>query len=550
VGIRRLLGAVAVALGIALVPWTAHADTALIVGGTNIPPWLSSSISTPNYPLNAEYFARYTFFVVPYPGTIGPFSGIGTPTLGQSVSEGTTNLDTAIHNTSGPILVIGVSQGALAVDAEQAKLENDPNAPPPSQLSFLVIADPQRGGVFSVLFPPGFTIPIVDYTIQAPVESRYNTVVFTNEYDGVADFPDRPWNLVAVANAIAGAVYLHASTSSLNPYTIPPQNITVITNSRGGTTTTYLNPAEHLPLTQPLRDIGVPTQVTNEIDSVLRPIVDAGYSRNDQGPVHGPTFSGGQFHPPTVNMSLISSSTAVFAALTALDPEAIVNGLGDAAVDVGGVAFATLEVVRQAVADARDDVRIALAGLSEPGEITTLAVTSSGLAMSEKASETTQTVTLNVAPKVEVVQAAPVISQPPATPAAPATPATPPSIVRQPATPAAPVTTAEPATPATSGATIDASDLVDGNKVVPGQINTAPSCSRSGVATTVGDQVRTTLDSVPDGVKKITGSLTSSSTSSTDGTDSTDGGTDGGRAGPVQGPRTHSPRPQRQARPR
>jgi hypothetical protein len=329
--------------------------------------------------------------------------------------------------------------------------------------------------------------------------------------------------LVAVANAIAGFVYLHASTSSLNPYTIPPQNITVITNSKGGTTTTYLNPAEHLPLTQPLRDIGVPTQVTDEIDSVLRPIVDAGYSRNDQGPVYGPTFSGGQFHPPTVNMSLISSSTAVFAALTALDPEAIVNGLGDAAVDVGGVVFAALEVVRQAVADARDDVRIALGGLSEPGEIITLAATSSGLAVSEKASETTQTVTLSVAPKVEVVQAAPVISQPPATPA---TPATPPSIVRQPATPAAPATKAEPATPSTSGATIDASDLVDGNKVVPGQINTAPSGSRSGVATTVGDQVRTTLDSVPDGVKKITGSLTSSTSStdsSTDGTDSTDG---------------------------
>jgi hypothetical protein len=34
----------------------------------------------------------------------------------------------------------------------------------------------------------------------------------------------------------------------------------------------------------------------------LRPIIDAGYSRNDTGPFHGPTFSGGQFHPPTLDL--------------------------------------------------------------------------------------------------------------------------------------------------------------------------------------------------------------------------------------------------------
>ena len=314
VGIHRIIGAIAAAVGIAAVPSTlsaaAHADTALFAGGTNIPPYLKGLVTSPDYPLNKQYFADDTVVDIPYPGTIGPFSGIGTPTLGESVFEGVTNLAAAIQRTTGPILVLGDSQGALVVDAVHARVSNDPTSPPASQMSFLVIADPDYGGVFSVLFPPGFTIPLVNYTIQAPVEDRYDVVVFKNEYDGAADFPDRPWNLLADANAILGFYYRHASTTSLNPYTLPAQNITVSTNSQGGTTTTYLNPAEHLPLTQPLRDIGVPTQLIDWIDSLLRPIVDAGYSRNDPGPVHGPTFSGGQFYPPTVDFPVILANTA------------------------------------------------------------------------------------------------------------------------------------------------------------------------------------------------------------------------------------------------
>jgi hypothetical protein len=298
--ISMLIAAVTAAVGIALVPSTARADTALQLGGTPIPSYLSGWISTPVYPLNAQYFAQNTFVDVPYPQTIGPFSGIGTPTMGQSVATGKAHLDTAIYQTSGPMLVIGNSQGSLPTDAVRAKLENDLNAPQPSGLSFLVNGDPeQRGGLFSVLFAPGTYIPILDYTVLGPVESRYDLVVFTYEYDGIADFPDRPWNLIADLNALFGVAYRHAATGSLNPYAIPTEDITVATNSKGATTTTYLGRAEHLPLTQPLRELGISADLVNAIDSVLRPIIDAGYSRNDEGPFRGPILSGGQFHWPT-----------------------------------------------------------------------------------------------------------------------------------------------------------------------------------------------------------------------------------------------------------
>jgi hypothetical protein len=295
-----LIAVVIAALGIASVPSIARADTALALGGTPIPSYLGWFVETPHYPHNPQYFAQYTFKTVPYPQTIGPFSGIGTPTMGQSVATGKAHLLAAIHDTDGLILAIGNSQGSLPTDAVRAKLENDPDAPPRSRLSFLVNGDPeQRGGLFNVLFAPGTYLPIFDYTVLGPVESRYDLVVFTYEYDGIADFPDRPWNLLADVNALFGVAYRHAATGSLNPYAIPDEDITVTTNSKGATTTTYLGRAEHLPLTEPLRRLGVSEDLVNAVDSVLRPIIGRGYSRNDTGPFRGPILSGGQLHWPT-----------------------------------------------------------------------------------------------------------------------------------------------------------------------------------------------------------------------------------------------------------
>jgi hypothetical protein len=302
VSIRMFIAVVITALGIASVPPIARADTALMLGGTPIPSYLGGIIETPVYPFNAQYFAQYTFNTVPYPQTIGPFSGIGTPTMGQSVATGKVHLDAAIYGTGGPMLVIGNSQGSLPTDAVRAKLENDRDAPPRSQLSFLVNGDPeQRGGLFNVLFAPGPYVPILDYTVRGPVESRYDLVVFTFEYDGIADFPDRPWNLLADLNALFGVAYRHAATGSLNPYAIPDEDITITTNSKGATTTTYLGRAEHLPLTEPLRRLGVSADLLNAVESVLRPIIDRGYSRNDTGPFRGPIMSGGvlQWPAPT-----------------------------------------------------------------------------------------------------------------------------------------------------------------------------------------------------------------------------------------------------------
>lgn len=40
-------------------------------------------------------------------------------------------------------------------------------------------------------------------------------------------------------------------------------------------------PAPFLPLTRPLLALGVPQAAVDKLDTVLRPIIEAGYSRND-----------------------------------------------------------------------------------------------------------------------------------------------------------------------------------------------------------------------------------------------------------------------------
>jgi hypothetical protein len=110
------------------------------------------------------------------------------------------------------------------------------------------------------------------------------------EYDGWADFPDRPWNLLSAFNAIAGSGVIpgfpseHNATITTDLSQVPDSNITTTTNSAGGTTKTYLVPTPDLPMLRPLRDLGFPAAIVDALNALLKPIVDAGYSRNDPAP--------------------------------------------------------------------------------------------------------------------------------------------------------------------------------------------------------------------------------------------------------------------------
>ena len=94
---------------------------------------------------------------------------------------------------------------------------------------------------------------------------------------------------VADLNSTFGAAYFHDPASLAYPS--DAMQLSSVTNSLGGTVTTYMVPSPTLPMLLPLKQIGVQGQIVDFLNSVLQPIVNSGYSSLTPGA--GPYFSGG-----------------------------------------------------------------------------------------------------------------------------------------------------------------------------------------------------------------------------------------------------------------
>jgi pimeloyl-ACP methyl ester carboxylesterase len=202
----------------------------------------------------------------------------------------------AAEEIDGQVVVIGESMGSMVASRVAVELANSgPDAPSTDDIRFVLIAPPEAG--IAEYFKEGTFIPLLNYRISRVPESKYHTTIVIGEYDGWADPPDRPWNVVSLANAVMGMAFVHGPPiSAADPASVPKANTTVRTNSLGGTVVTHLVPTENLPLTQPLRLIGIPDKVVDRADRVLRPIVDAGYRRHDAPGDSRPYLADGGIH--------------------------------------------------------------------------------------------------------------------------------------------------------------------------------------------------------------------------------------------------------------
>lgn len=280
-----------VAAGTVFGAGTASAETALIFGGARGPgiPWdqITNRVGRGYYPNANRHIVEYPAGMVygRLPDKLWPGNDISTESVGDSVDIGARNLKNALQGTPGQTVVVGNSEGALVLSEALARLSQDPGARAPEGVSFTLFGPPQSVTPFShsVLstLTPGTYVPLIDYTVRGPVESQYDTTLVVGEYDFIADFPDRPDNFLALANSLVALEYLHTETSYSTREDVPPQNIFVTVNSKGATQTAYFLPTKLLPLTRPLRDLGVPNELVDQLDGVVRPMVDAGYSRND-----------------------------------------------------------------------------------------------------------------------------------------------------------------------------------------------------------------------------------------------------------------------------
>ena len=179
----------------------------------------------------------------------------------------------ALDATDDPAVVIGLSKGAQVGHGLEAV---DTRA----DTRYVFVGDPDDDhGVSRTL---GLSPAQPAYT--------HDVTIIAAEYDGVGDFPDRPANVLAVANAVAGWAFIHPNYGAGgdgDPLTHLAEGTSTSSKNPNGTTLTHtLIPTRNLPLLKPLRDTELTlthqTRITDAIEGAIRPAIDAGYSRNDK----------------------------------------------------------------------------------------------------------------------------------------------------------------------------------------------------------------------------------------------------------------------------
>jgi hypothetical protein len=273
--------------------------TALLMGG--------SGLETPGQAyanaIDEEYLAPRDFTgttqVLSTPEALYPFLGPFTETFDQSEAQGQQILDTAIQNqiatgdvdAANPVVVFGWSQSAVISSLIQPELESQDV--PSDDVHFVLIGDESapNGGILERFDLPAGTqpsIPSLGLTFSGPEASDlYPTDVYTHEYDGFADFPQYPVNVLSDLNAVLGILFEHVTYPGLTADQISDA-IQLPTSSADTLTNYYELPVTTLPLLEPLQLIPF---IGNPLADLLNPdlsvLVNLGYGDVDDNYLGG-----------------------------------------------------------------------------------------------------------------------------------------------------------------------------------------------------------------------------------------------------------------------
>jgi hypothetical protein len=326
--------AMATAVMIAFNPTAAAADTALILGGTGLPtPPQSYVDAVKNLYLVPGGYGAYSPQVLTTPEQAYPITGVNSLPVDTSAAQGVTILDSAINQqiaAGNHIVVFGYSQGAAVASQEEAQLATSSNPPSSDQLSFILVGDPSNpnGGINQRFAVPGapLSFPSLGTTFNlAPAASNtYPTAVYTQEYDGFADFPQYPINLLSDLNAYVGIFTQHFGYADLTPQQI---SSAIALPTEGDTTTTYyMIPTANLPLLAPVRLIPL---IGNPLADLLQPdlrvLVNLGYGSITNGWSPGPANVPTPFGLFPTNINPVDVLTALAKGI----PQGVTNALND-----------------------------------------------------------------------------------------------------------------------------------------------------------------------------------------------------------------------------
>ncbi len=279
--------------------------TALLMGGTSIP-----------QPSQLYLDAADTLYLQPR-GFTGTLQSLFTPenasptsaTRGEQILDSTIlqMFDKGDLSAQNPVVVFGYSQSASISSAVMRELAGQ--GVPSNDVHFVLIGDPDNPAGGAEVATGNLSPQYLMANVATP-NDLYPTDVYTHEYDGVADFPKYPINLLSDLNAALGFIYEHGTYLSLTPEQISDA-IQLPTTAADTMVNYYIIPAESLPLLDPLRlipIIGQPLYDLLEPDTKI--LVNLGYGSIDQGWASGNAdlVSASGLFPTDLNLGDVSTA--------------------------------------------------------------------------------------------------------------------------------------------------------------------------------------------------------------------------------------------------
>jgi hypothetical protein len=271
---------------------------ALIMGPSGIPLPPPSYVDT----VNTLYLQPLGFTGTPEalytPEGFYPTTGVKSLPAFVSETQGAQILtETVVRQIAGgqvdaanPVVVFGYSQSSALSSLAMAQLTE--LGVPPDDVHFVLVGDTAapNGGLlerFDLPLGSNPSIPSLGITFGYPTPDLYPTDVYNIEYDGFADFPQYPLNLLALLNAMVGLVLVHFTYLGLQPEQIA--GAIPLETAADSLTNYYMIPQDHLPLLDLVRllpFIGNPLADLLEPD--LKILVNLGYGSITEGWSQGP----------------------------------------------------------------------------------------------------------------------------------------------------------------------------------------------------------------------------------------------------------------------
>ncbi|OBY33717.1 PE-PPE domain-containing protein [Mycolicibacter kumamotonensis] len=238
------------------------------------------------------------------PEGLYPLTGVKSLPLDTSLDQGVSILHQKIMDETAAgnnLVVLGYSQSAVinALEIKQLLSLPEDQRPDADQLSFVMLGSPSTpdGGLLSrfdltSINPnlPELTLPSLGVTFSGgtPADTPWETAFYIQEYDGFADFPKYPLNLLADINAFMGIMFVHGTYPTLTDAQLASAIELPVSDGYTGNTQYFMIPTEDLPMLAPLRGSGFGNAIADLLQPSLRVLVNLGYGDIDHGWSQGP----------------------------------------------------------------------------------------------------------------------------------------------------------------------------------------------------------------------------------------------------------------------